>query len=237
MVVQLPLNVSLRDDASFNNFYVANNAAIVAQLENCVSDSRSQGSVFLWGTNSSGKTHLLEAACHLATEKSLTSAYVPLKYAQDFKATILDNLETCQLICLDDIDLIAGQEAWEQAIFHLYNRANERNSQMIFSSTKNIKECNFVLPDLVSRLGWGVVLHIQPLSDEEKIAALQLRASLRGFELPDNVINYLLRRCSRDTNALFTLLGELDKASLIAKRKLTIPLVKQWFENKKDFPR
>ena len=237
MAVQLPLPVSLRDDASFKNFYAATNTAVIAQIESCVADKSSESSIYLWGTNSAGKTHLLEAACNKATKENLTSAYVPLKYAQDFKPSILDNLEACQLICLDDVDVIAGQAVWEQALFHLYNRASERHVQMIFTATNNVKECNIELPDLVSRLSWGIVLHIQALSDEDKISALQLRASLRGFELPDNVVTYLLRRVPRDTNALFNLLDDLDKASLVAKRKLTIPLVKQWFENKKNFPR
>jgi len=232
VTLQLPLSLSLRDDASFDNFFAADNEAMIAQIKAAIQREASDGSIYLWGCESSGKTHLLEAACHYASTKNLSAAYVPLKYSEDFSTAILDNLETCRLICIDDVDAIAGQEVWEQALFYLYNRAHERGVQMIFSSQNNVKESNIVLPDLTSRLGWGVVLHIQTLSDEHKALALQLRARLRGFDLPTNVVKYILRRLPRDMNALFGSLDELDKASLAAKRKLTVPFVKQWFDEK-----
>ncbi len=78
-------------------------------------------------------------------------------------------------------------------------------------------------------MSWGFVFNIQTLTDENKSRALQARAKLRGFELPDNVVAYLLKRSSRDMNTLFELLDELDKASLSAKRRLSIPIVKEWF--------
>lgn len=229
---QIPLSISLRDEASFENFYVGENSAAVKQINNSVRSDDREGSIYIWGAESSGKTHLLEAACHRAGKVDRSSAYVPLKYSQDFKTTILDNLETCDLICIDDVDTIAGDEIWEQAVFHLYNRANERGVQIIFSATQNVKELNITLPDLESRLGWGFVFHLLGLSDEEKISALQFRAQLRGFDLPDNVAKYLMRRFPRNMNALFALLEELDKASLVAKRKLTVPFVKEWFDAK-----
>ena len=234
VTLQLPLSISLRDDASFENFYASINKGVISQIEKSVIADNSEGSIYLWGAESVGKTHLLEAACQRAAKLNLSAAYVPLKYSQDFKTSILDNLETCQLICIDDVDTIAGQDVWEQALFYLYNRAYERGVQMIFSATQNVKDSNIALADLVSRLSWGFVFHIQTLSDEDKAAALQLRAHLRGFDLPDKVVNYVLRRFPRDMNALFGLLDELDKASLTAKRKLTVPIVKQWFDDKEN---
>ena len=234
LTFQLPLSLSLRDDASFENFYESQNSAAVKQIKNSTAAKSSDGSIYLWGSETSGKTHLLEAACHQATKLNRVVVYIPLKHASEFKISMLENLETCGLICIDDVDLIAGQSEWEQAIFYLYNRAYETGAQLVFSASKNVKECNFTLPDLVSRLGWGFVFHIHVLADEEKAAALQMRAKLRGFDLPDNVVRYLLRRLPRDMNALFGLLDELDKASLTAQRKLTVPFIKQWFNEREN---
>ena len=83
------------------------------------------------------------------------------------------------------------------------------------------------LADLQSRLSWGPVFHLQELNDENKIAALQLRAKTRGFELTEEVGLFLIRRSARDMPSLFALLERLDEASLAKHRKLTIPFVRE----------
>ena len=88
-------------------------------------------------------------------------------------------------------------------------------------------ELGLGLPDLATRLAWGLVLHVAELKDEEKINALRLRAQQRGFELPLEVGRYLLQRSPRNMVALFDLLDHLDQASLAAQRKLTIPFVRE----------
>jgi DnaA family protein len=83
----------------------------------------------------------------------------------------------------------------------------------------------FQLPDLLSRLGSGPVYRINELDDQGKQSALQLHARNRGFDMPDDVANYLLKHCPRDMVSLFKILDQLDEASLSAQRKLTIPFV------------
>jgi DnaA family protein len=83
------------------------------------------------------------------------------------------------------------------------------------------------LPDLLSRLMNGVILQIQTLTDAEKLAALQLRANMRGFELPLEVGQFLLQRWPRNLSVLFAALEKLDHLSLVEQRRLTIPFVKQ----------
>jgi len=233
MSLQLPLSLSIRDDASFDNFLAEGNQSVISHIKNSIGQEKSEGAIYVWGNEFTGKTHLLEAACLQAASLDLKAVYIPLKSAAELDVSMLDSLEKADLICVDDVDAIAGQQDWEQALFYLYNRAFEMGAQMIFSATQLAKEAAFSLPDLVSRLDWGFVFHIQALSDEHKAQALQNRARIRGFELPDNVIAYLLRRFPRDMNALFALLAELDKASLTAQRRLTVPFVKQWFDENK----
>ncbi len=79
---------------------------------------------------------------------------------------------------------------------------------------------------VASRLG-GRSHKLQPLSDEDKLQALQLRARLRGFELPEDVGRFLLKRLDREMRTLFMTLDQLDRASITAQRKLTIPFVKE----------
>jgi len=227
---QIPLSLTIRDEASFDNFYSPGNEVILSHVKNSVSKALSDGSIYIWGSHCSGKTHLLQAACLRASELGLKAAYVPLRNDVLLNVKILDELENFDLVCIDDIDEIAGSRKWEQAIFFFYNRAFETGTQVIVSGQKSLKDTDVALPDLVSRLSWGFVFHLQTLTDENKSRALQARAKIRGFELPDNVVEYLLRRVPRDMNTLFDMLDELDLASLSAKRRLSIPIVKEWFD-------
>ncbi|MOA50116.1 DnaA regulatory inactivator Hda [compost metagenome] len=85
------------------------------------------------------------------------------------------------------------------------------------------------LPDLKSRLTLALVFQLHALSDEDKLRALQLRASRRGLHLTDEVGRFILTRGPRSMNLLFDLLDILDQASLQAQRKLTIPFLKEIF--------
>lgn len=229
---QLTLGIQLKDSASFANYFAAGNAEAVAHLSACAW-GEGEHAIFLWGAAGCGKTHLLQAVCHEAMShgprgsRGVRPVYLPLEDAQHWQPEILDDLENCALICLDNIHAIAGLTAWEEALFHLYNRVREAGQRLLVSARTSPAQLNLQLPDLASRLVWGLTIHIETLNEADKIAALQLCAQQRGFELPTDVAQFLLRRCPRDTTSLFALLDRLDHASLAAQRKLTIPFVRE----------
>jgi len=229
-VLQLPLSVALRADDNFNNFYTAQNATLIDKVQTQIENRENDGAIFYWGKPASGKTHVLQAVCDKATKLKLRAVYIPLSVANELDAEMLKGLETYDVICIDDIDNVAGNSQWEKALFELYNRAQENQAQMYFSSSCAIKEIPIKLPDLSSRLSWGLVFQLQSLTDDDMPTALQMHAKARGFELPDNVVLYLLKRYPRNMTKLLSLIDELDKATLTAKRKITIPFVKEWLE-------
>jgi DnaA regulatory inactivator Hda len=226
--VQLSLGVSLRDDATFANFYIAegNELALHALREFC----RDQGerNLLLWGSRGAGLTHLLQACCHEAYEDGQSVQYLPLRdlvgYAPD---DVCEGLEKVAMVCLDGIDQICGHRQWEQALFHLYNRLRDAGHRLLVASHTSPPSLPLLLPDLKSRLLGGTVYHLRALNDQEKAIALQLRAKGRGMEMSDEVAKFILSRAPRDTNDLFHLLDHLDDASLQQQRKLTIPFVKE----------
>lgn len=222
---QLPLAIRLKDSASFANFYAGRNEQVLAHVRACA-HGEGESVVYLWGSAGSGKSHLLQAACHASALRDGNPVYLPMRDAPGWPPEILQGLEACPLICLDDIDAIAGNAEWEEAVFHLFNRVRDHGHCMVMSAGVPVAELKLRLNDLASRVAWGLVLRIESLDDAEKIAALQWRARHRGFELPDEVALFLLRRCPRDTANLFDLLDRLDIASLAAQRKLTIPFVR-----------
>ena len=225
MSQQLPLGLQLRAAARFANFIAGPNRELLEQLQHSA-DGKGEPFFLLWGSVGTGKTHLLHASCHQATAVAREVAYLSLRDVADMPTQLLEGWERYALVCLDDVDAIAGQRDWEEALFHLYNRIREQGGVLIVSSSALPASVPFCLPDLVSRLGWGLVYQLQSLNDEQRLEALQQRAQQRGCEIPDETGRYLLRRLPRDMPALFDLLERLDEASLAAQRRLTVPFVK-----------
>ena len=153
--------------------------------------------------------------------------YLPLAELADYGPELLDNLEQCELVCLDDLDAVAGRADWEEALFHLFNRLRDAGKRLLLAAATSPRELGVQLPDLQSRLTLALVFQLQELADEDKLRALQLRASRRGLQMPDEVGRFILTRGARSMSALFELLEQLDQASLQAQRKLTIPFLKE----------
>ena len=223
---QLPLNIGLREGISFANFHPTGNEALLHALQQMITGA-GETALYLWGRGGAGKSHLLQAACQAMAERGAVTAYIPLSMYAELDVAMLHDLERSALICVDDVQCIAGNTPWETALFHLFNRAHALQVPMLFSANAIPAELALGLPDLTSRLAWGLVLHVTELKDEEKIDALCLRAQQRGFELPQEVGRYLLQRSPRNMTDLFNLLDRLDQASLVAQRKLTIPFVRE----------
>lgn len=220
---QIPLNLQLRAEASFDNFVSVGNEPLLHTL--C---ELTEPYVYLWGDEACGKTHLLQALCHQAYQQDKTAAYIPLRDGDISEPEILSGLENLDLVCIDDLDIIAGQDKWETALFNLFNLIRDRGGRLLISARFAPNKIQVQLADLVSRLNWGVVFQIAGLQDQDKIGVLQLRAEQLGLELSTEVAEYLLKRSPRDMANLFSLLGKLDTASLTEQRRLTIPFVRQY---------
>jgi DnaA family protein len=139
---------------------------------------------------------------------------------------VLDGLSTRALICIDDLDSVAGDADWEFALFDLANQLFDRGGELLVSAAMPPRECPIALADLASRLARLPVFRLQPLDDGQRVAALKLRAGHRGLDLPDETARYLIRRSPRDMASLYTLLDRLDSEALRAQRKLTVPFVR-----------
>jgi DnaA family protein len=214
----------------FETYHEGANGAAVAGLRQLVRET-GQASLWVLGAPGVGKTHLLQASCALAGQRGLTSAYLPLASSKDLVPGLLGGLEQVDFVALDDVDSIAGQPAWEQALFTLYNELLELGGRLACSAQMPPAGVGFALPDLASRLSACVVHRLQPLAERDQGLALRRRAAHRGLELPDETLSYLTRRAPRDFAALCRLLDELDTEALAAQRRLTVPFVRQVLEN------
>lgn len=227
---QLSLGVSLKDDATFDNFFApaqTPNAEVVASLK-AQAEGLGEQFIYVWGSAGAGLTHLLQASCHYADAASRSVQYLPLKDVQGFAPeALLEGLEQLDFVCLDGVDFIAGQPHWEQALFNLYNALRDSGKWLLVAAHANPRSIDVRLADLKSRFQWGVTYAVESLNDEQKIQALMCRAQVRGLELSPEVASYIVQRVPRDMNQLFCSLHKLDHASLAEQRKLTIPFVKK----------
>ncbi len=230
MSQQLALELQLRASARFSSYVAGPNAELLRQVQS-LAQGEGESFVLCWGASGSGKTHLLQACCHAATEHGHTVAYLSLKDVDTMPPGILEGWEQFELVCLDDMEQIAGRPDWEEAVFHLYNRVREQGGRLLVSAARAPAQLGVELADLQSRLSWGVVYPIHALDDTQRCKAMQLRARQKGCDLPDETAAYLLRRLPRELPVLFDTLDRLDEASLEAQRKLTVPFVKSVLEN------
>lgn len=226
---QFTLGVALGEAHTFANFVPGRNQPAMAALRQ-LSGGACGPLVYLWGVAGSGKTHLLEAACAEAADGGSATAYVPLKSHAELDPDILAGLDSARLVCIDDIQAIAGLSLWEEALFHLYNQAESGGVPMAMAADCPPHAIPLVLNDLRSRLSAGTVFKTLELNDSERGRVLVARARARGFEFPEDSVRYLLRRGPRDMHSLMAVLDGLDALSLSEQRKLTVPLVRAVLE-------
>lgn len=229
---QLPLPFNKFDRFDFSQYRPGVNNQIVEHLVQLVSGQEHQ-LLFIWGEKSTGKSHLLQAACTQASSLNRNVAYIPLIQHSTLSPTLLEGLDQLDVICIDDLQEIAGDTEWELAVFNLFNLMYDSNKPMVFAANVSPKGISVKLADLKSRLAWGVTYHLKPLNEDERFQVLRQRAELRGLILSDEITTYLSRRVPRDMQTLFAFLDKLDEASLVAKKKLTIPFIRELLEQDK----
>ena len=200
---QLLLDIQPVPAPTLENFVPGRNTEALHSLYLAATGRAEVRFVYLWGMEGSGKSHLLQACRELALQHDVT-------------LTIADDVQR-----LDDEAQIA--------LFNTYNRQRESGGALIVAGEAAPMQMG-LRDDLATRLSWGLVYQLQPLSDEEKAQALQAHADARGMRLPEEVRDYCLRHLRRDLRTLMATLDALDEWSLTAKRPVTLPLLRQMLQ-------
>ena len=224
MIPQLPLSLRAPPDQRFDAFH---GQPALRDAVHAAADGSLRDWLFLDGPPGSGKTHLLLAACASAGERGRRAVYLPLAGFAGHLADMLPAQEGADLLCLDGLESIAGDAGDEEALFHFHNRARAGTGTAIYAAAAGPSALGITLPDLATRLGQCTRLTLAPLDDAGRREVLRQRAARRGLELDDAVLDYLMRRVERDLGSLTSLLDRLDRASLAAQRRITIPFLRQ----------
>jgi DnaA family protein len=224
-VKQLPLGVTFREDAVFDDYLPGDNAQTLGALRHALA-RLDESLIYLWGAGGSGLTHLLQSCVHDLQTQGLETVYLPLADCVDFGPEALDGLDQVDVLALDDIDTVAGHADWEEALFHLFNRLRDSGRVLLVTSHTSPLSPSVVLPDLASRLSWGLTFHFRPLTDAQKTDWLIWKARRRGLTMETDVAAFLINRAARSMSSLVDAFERLDHGSLAQQRRLTIPFIK-----------
>ncbi len=225
-VTQLTLGLFNPPHADFADFLGEGNRQPRQSLE-AWSVGRAPWCIGLWGVPGTGKSHLLQSAVRRVHEQGRRAMYLPLRELLAHGPTMLDGLHQIDALALDDIEAVAGDSVWEEALFNLYNRCSTAHGRLLFAGRKTPGAIGFMLPDLQSRLTAALIFQLDELNDADKLRVLQAIARTRGIELSEQVTSFLIRRLPRQLHDLIAALDLLDQASLQAGRPLTVPFVRE----------
>jgi len=232
MAKQLILNISLNDDATFDNYFLhkgSDNYTAVTIVKEQLFSSENPF-FYLWGANGSGISHLLQASCHKALAQKLSAQYLSLSEFLDYSPEdLLGNLDSVALVCLDNIQAVSGKIHWEKELFSLYNRISDSGGSLLLGSKCSVRELSLALPDLQSRYSSGFMFQLSTVDDKHKLKILQFRALKRGMKLNDDLAKYIIARASREMSSLIHCLDVIGESSLLEQRKLSIPFVRKIF--------
>jgi DnaA family protein len=232
---QLPLAMRWPAQQRFSSYVVGENGAAAEALR-CAATQAGADWVFVSGAPASGKTHLLIAACAAASEAGRSAQYISLQARRsdaNAEAGIQASHETIRalggsdLLAIDDVEATAGDRGAEHALFDLYNRCKVEKSTMIFAAAQAPGQIGIVLPDLVSRLSSCAQVPLKPLADSDRREVVRERAHARGIVLEDAALDWLFTHTQRDLRSLTQLLERIDRASLAAQRRVTVPFLRE----------
>lgn len=231
MSAQLPLALRWPAERRFDDFVIADNGVAVDLLRRIASDAM-PSATYVTGPLGSGRTHLLLATCIEANAAGRSAQYVPLATLRGSDAAAsIRAFGGSALLAIDDVDAIAGDGAGEHALFDLYNRCRGEGASLVFAAASSPSQCGIGLPDLVSRLSACTQVALKPLDESERRDLLRARASARGIELDDAVLDWLFARTKRDLASLIAILDRIDRASLAEQRRVTVPFLRTLLES------
>ena len=226
---QLALDIQPAADLEFDSFRAGANGELVRQIQTSAAGT-GEPYLFFWGAAATGKTHLLQAATRLASDSGRRAAYLPLGQRGVLAPAMLEGLEQLDLVCLDDLQAVAGDADWEEPLFHLFNRLRSQGCNLQVSADQPLAGLPVDLPDLRSRLAWGPCYQVHPLDDGESLQLLIDRAGRLGMELSPEAARYILYRCRRDAGHLMEAVQRLDRLTLERQRRPSIQLIRDLLE-------
>jgi DnaA family protein len=217
---QLALALLPHPEASFANFVPGRNAEALAVLQRLARGCGTERFVYLWGEEGSGRSHLLHAVAREADAAGRRAVHLEASAS----GAAWDAVEANDVLTIGGADKLDA--AAQEALFAAYNRIREGTGCLVVSAHAAPRGLS-LRSDLATRLAWGLVYELHPLSEDDKLEAMRARARTLGFDLPPEIQGYVLRHSRRDLPSLLKLIDLVDQHSLQTQRMVTLPLVRE----------
>ncbi len=213
---------------TFKTFVVgsSNKFAHAAATAVAANPGNTYNPLFIYGNSGLGKTHLLNAICHEILQNDPSVNYVII-HGEDFTNELVTSLanksmskfrekyRNLDLLIVDDVQFIAGRDASEEEFFHTYNALTDKKKQIVLSSDRPPKEILSLTERLRTRFEWGLLADIQPPDLETRMAIVKQKAEGLGFEIPDDVVQFVAEKLRNNIRQLESAVKKLQAFVII----------------------
>jgi chromosomal replication initiator protein len=225
---------------TFENFIVgpANRLCHAASIAVVDAPGKAYNPLFIHGGVGLGKTHLLQAACRSYLEKNPTHKLLFTsceEFVNDFVsavqrgtvASFRQKLREVDFMVIDDIHFLARAERTQEEFFHTFNTLYNAHKQIILSSDSAPAEIPSIEERLMSRFKWGLVTRLDPPAYETRLAIINKKMSLRGFELPKDVAEHIARSIESNIRELEGALTRVLGYAALTNHAITLALAQE----------
>jgi chromosomal replication initiator protein len=225
---------------TFENFIVGppNELAYAAARRVADAEAPSFNPLFLYGGVGLGKTHLMHAIAwhkrrNLPQQRVIYMSAEKFMYqfvrALRFRDTVAfkDQFRSVDVLMIDDVQFIGGKDTTQEEFFHTFNALVDRNRQVIVSADKSPQDLDRVEERLRSRLGWGLVADLHPVTYELRLGILHAKAEKLGCAVPDKVLEFLAHKISSNVRELEGALNRVSAHSQLVGRTITLEMTQE----------
>ena len=216
----------------------SNQIARAAAIQITENPGTSYNPFFIYGGVGLGKTHLMQSVGNRISKNNqkMKVAYV---HSERFVGEMVSALQhntinsfknqyrSLDVLLIDDIQFFAGKERSQEEFFHTFNVLLEANKQIIITSDRYPKEIRGLEERLKSRFGWGLAVCIDPPELETCVAILKVKASLEGFDLPEDVAFFIASKIRTNVRELEGALRKLMANCKFTNREPSVNLARE----------
>ncbi len=223
---------------TFTNFIVGkpNELAFAAARRVSESSDVPFNPLFLYGGVGLGKTHLMHAIAHEIKQRNplrrviYMSAEKFMYYfikALRFKNTVAfkEQFRNVDVLMIDDVQFISGKDSTQEEFFHTFNALIDQNKQLIISADKSPQDLEGIEERMRSRLGWGLVADIHPLTYELRLGILQAKEEKLSARISQNILEFLAHKITSNVRELEGALNRLAAFSSLVGREINLDMV------------
>ena len=234
---------NLNPKYTFDTFVVGgnNNFAHAASLAVAESPGEMYNPLFLYGGVGLGKTHLMHSIAHFILDKDpnkkvlyVTSEYFTNELIEAIRngnntamTKFREKYRNIDVLLIDDVQFIIGKESTQEEFFHTFNDLHGQKKQIIISSDKPPKDMETLEARLRSRFEWGLIADISSPDYETRMAILQKKEEMDGYNIDDEIIKYIATNIKSNIRELEGALNRLNALAKLEKKEITIEFAEE----------